>query len=127
MIDEKDIIKDFSKMIDDLCGPNKEEVNLSKKRDHFRESLIRMEQRYDEYFRWEEEKRKEESSFKQELQCECGEEYVVYLKPQYISFPGTDLTVEVTMSNFYCHKCGRIYRAPGEILKIKSRQLEVVL
>jgi len=125
------IIDDFEKMINEVCG---EVVKLEKKKYHGRPTpdFYDLPFQHEDFMRWYKDKEEEKNALKHLVKCTCGEDYIIYIRPDYTCYyssrPDENYTTQfVTMESFFCYKCGRRFDVCNAIIKIKSTKLEVVL
>ena len=136
---DKDVIKEFEEMINEVCGHKTNVPNKGRPTHDFYDIPMH----HKDFMDWYNERDREKYSCKIVTKCDCGVSYTVYTEPgdtlRYVhtlgegtaASPTTDWTTQyqtVEYQRFYCWKCGRPFTVTGsKIMKVKSNQLEVVL
>ena len=134
----KVIDKEFEEMINEVCGETKLAIKKGRPTPEFYLPIY-----HEDFMKWWKKRDEEKYCPKTSVECNsCGEKFIIYTEP----FKITTMTYNndiggspaatswheqyqnVSQSSFYCYKCGHPFVVSGsKILKIKSKQLEVVL
>ena len=120
-----DINQQFDKLIDEICGPM-----IGSKPKHQTYDYIRRD-RFHEYEKWERQERYRHRLEKETIASihvcnNCGCSFEVYTEPipliQYQDYNfETGPIVGIEHEDFYCIKCGMMFRVTGKIKYIENK------